>query len=63
MAGDFGFRALSYDVSMKAGEQGFLPALRNTPETTLFVADGYSCREQARQATGAPAPGDAAGNC
>jgi Fe-S oxidoreductase len=52
MAGDFGFRRKTYDVAMKSGEYSFLPALRRTPEDTLFLANGFSCREQARQVTG-----------
>jgi Fe-S oxidoreductase len=50
MAGDFGFRASTSDVAMKTGECAYLPALRDTD--TYFIANGYSCREQARQATG-----------
>jgi hypothetical protein len=50
MAGDFGFRAKTYDVSIGAAELGFLPALRDTPDDVHFVANGYSCREQGRQA-------------
>ncbi len=50
MAGDFGFRAKTYDVSIGVAELGFLPALRDTPDDVHFVANGYSCREQGRQA-------------
>jgi hypothetical protein len=34
------------------GERVLLPAVRNTPENTLIVSDGFSCREQIQQATG-----------
>lgn len=52
MAGSFGFEASHYEVSMAVGEQGVLPAARATPDSSLLVADGFSCREQIRQATG-----------
>jgi Fe-S oxidoreductase len=51
MAGAFGFERSHYDVSMKAGERALLPAVRAVDRTTLIVADGFSCREQVRQAT------------
>ena len=51
MAGGFGFMKESYDVSMKAGERVLLPAVRSAGDA-LVVADGFSCREQIRQATG-----------
>jgi FAD/FMN-containing dehydrogenase/Fe-S oxidoreductase len=47
MAGSFGFeRGQKYDVSMKIGEQGVLPAVRGAADDTLVLADGFSCREQ-----------------
>lgn len=53
MAGDFGFREKSYGVSLAAGEKGgFLPAVRDCPADSLLVANGFSCREQARQLCG-----------
>ncbi|HEY1371434.1 MAG TPA: FAD-linked oxidase C-terminal domain-containing protein [Candidatus Binatia bacterium] len=52
MAGSFGFEAGHYDVSMKIGEQSLLPAVRRAPADALVVADGFSCREQVRHATG-----------
>ena len=51
MAGGFGFMKESYEVSMKAGERVLLPAVRSAGDA-LVVADGFSCREQIRQATG-----------
>jgi FAD/FMN-containing dehydrogenase/Fe-S oxidoreductase len=50
MAGAFGFEAGShYDVSRTCGERALLPAVRAAEETTLIVADGFSCREQIAQ--------------
>jgi len=45
-AGSFGYEAGHYDLSMKIGEQGLLPAVRRAPADTLVLADGFSCREQ-----------------
>jgi Fe-S oxidoreductase len=45
-AGSFGYEAEHYDVSMRIGEQGLLPAVRKAPADTLVIADGFSCREQ-----------------
>ena len=53
MAGAFGFEAGEhYRVSMAAGERALLPAVRESDEGTLLVADGFSCREQIEQSTG-----------
>ena len=52
MAGSFGFEADKYDVSMACGERVLLPAVRAAAGSTLVVSDGFSCREQIRQATG-----------
>ena len=47
LAGSFGYeRGEHYEVSMKAGEQVLLPAVRSTPAETLVVASGFSCRQQ-----------------
>jgi hypothetical protein len=51
MAGSFGFEDGHYDVSQKIGELVLLPAVRRASEDTLIIADGFSCREQIRQAT------------
>ena len=48
MAGGFGFR--HYEVSVACAERVLLPAIKASPDTLL--ADGFSCREQIRQATG-----------
>ena len=52
MAGAFGFEASKYDVSQAIGERVLLPAVRQAAPDTLIVSDGFSCREQIRQATG-----------
>jgi Fe-S oxidoreductase len=51
MAGSFGFEAGHYQVSMNVGELVLLPAVRRAPKDALIIADGFSCREQIRQAT------------
>ncbi|HEY1232824.1 MAG TPA: FAD-linked oxidase C-terminal domain-containing protein [Candidatus Binatia bacterium] len=51
MAGSFGFEAGHYDISMNVGELVLLPEIRNASKETLIIADGFSCREQIRQAT------------
>ena len=51
MAGSFGFEAEHYDVSMQVGELVLLPAVRHADESTLIVADGFTCREQIAQTT------------
>ncbi len=51
MAGSFGFEADKYDISREIGERALLPAVREAPETTLIVADGFSCRTQIAQET------------
>jgi Fe-S oxidoreductase len=52
MAGYFGYeKGEHYDVSIKAGERVLLPAVRKAGDTTLIIADGFSCREQIEQET------------
>src|SRR6185436_8306130 len=52
MAGSFGFEAgQKYELSLQIAERKLLPAVRAAPDR-LLVADGFSCREQIRQATG-----------
>ncbi|GAB3405752.1 FAD-binding and (Fe-S)-binding domain-containing protein [Flindersiella endophytica] len=50
LAGNFGFEKGHYEVSMAAGERMLLPAVREAPEETAMLADGFSCRTQVRQA-------------
>jgi FAD/FMN-containing dehydrogenase/Fe-S oxidoreductase len=52
MAGAFGFEAEKFAVSQAIGERVLLPAVRAAAADTMIVADGFSCREQIRQATG-----------
>ena len=52
MAGSFGFEEEHYELSLKVGELSLLPAVRRASPETVIVADGFSCREQIRQATG-----------
>lgn len=52
MAGGFGFEEGDhYDVSVKCGERVLFPKLRETPDDTLIIADGFSCREQVSQSS------------
>ena len=51
MAGAFGYRRETYGISMRMAELDLLPAIRRAPEAVL-VADGTSCRQQIRDATG-----------
>ena len=53
MAGSFGFeRGEKYEVSCRIAEQQLLPAVREAPEDTWILADGFSCREQIAQLGG-----------
>ena len=52
MAGGVGFEKDKFKISQAIGERVLLPAVRLEPRETLIVADGFSCREQIRQATG-----------
>jgi len=52
MAGSFGFEADKFDVSVAIGERVLLPKVRSSADSTLIIADGFSCREQIFQATG-----------
>jgi Fe-S oxidoreductase len=51
MAGNFGYEAAHYDVSMRMAELALLPAVRNADPGTLIVADGTSCRHQIADGT------------
>jgi FAD/FMN-containing dehydrogenase/Fe-S oxidoreductase len=52
MAGSFGFERAHYEISMKIGERGVLPAVRAAQAGTLVVADGFSCATQIEQGAG-----------
>jgi Fe-S oxidoreductase len=51
LAGNFGFECGHYDVSVAAGEQVLLPAVRAAGPDTVVLADGFSCRTQIAQQT------------
>jgi Fe-S oxidoreductase len=50
LAGNFGMTADHRDVSLAIGEQVLLPAVRAAEDTSLILADGFSCRTQIQQA-------------
>jgi FAD/FMN-containing dehydrogenase/Fe-S oxidoreductase len=52
MAGAFGYEAEHYDVSMKIGELGVLPNMREAAPDTILVAAGTSCRHQIADGAG-----------
>ena len=52
LAGSFGFEAGHYDVAQAVGELVLLPAVRAADDSTLIIADGFSCREQIAHSTG-----------
>jgi hypothetical protein len=52
MTGYFGYeKGQHYEVSIKAGEQTLLPAVRQAEKSTVIISDGFSCREQIEQET------------
>jgi FAD/FMN-containing dehydrogenase/Fe-S oxidoreductase len=52
MAGSFGMEAEHYDLSMKIGELGVLPTMREAAADTLLAACGTSCRHQIAEGAG-----------
>ncbi|NNM32123.1 MAG: hypothetical protein HKO53_03615 [Gemmatimonadetes bacterium] len=52
MAGSFGYEAEHESVSMAMGEISLFPTVRRAPESSLVVANGFSCRAQIRDGTG-----------
>jgi FAD/FMN-containing dehydrogenase/Fe-S oxidoreductase len=50
LAGNFGMTPDHRDVSLAVGEQVLLPAVRGAADTTLILADGFSCRTQIQEA-------------
>ncbi|MFE6775372.1 FAD-binding and (Fe-S)-binding domain-containing protein [Streptomyces sp. NPDC057702] len=55
LAGNFGFEAGHYDVSVACAEESLLPAVRDRPADAEVLADGYSCRTQLHQLADHPA--------
>jgi Fe-S oxidoreductase len=52
LAGNFGFEQGHYDVSEACAERVLMPAVRDAPEETVVLADGFSCRTQIDQSHG-----------
>ncbi|WP_029113760.1 FAD-binding and (Fe-S)-binding domain-containing protein [Mycobacterium sp. URHB0044] len=48
-AGNFGFEAQHYGISMQVAQQSLAPALLNTDSDTAVLTDGFSCHMQVRQ--------------
>jgi FAD/FMN-containing dehydrogenase/Fe-S oxidoreductase len=48
VAGNFGFEASHYELSVRIAEQGLVPALRATPPDTPVLTDGFSCSMQVK---------------
>jgi Fe-S oxidoreductase len=51
LAGNFGFEAGHFDISVACAEEALLPALRDHPDASV-IADGFSCRLQVQQLAG-----------
>jgi FAD/FMN-containing dehydrogenase/Fe-S oxidoreductase len=49
LAGSWGFEQGHHEISMQCGEQALLPAVRETAEQTLVIANGFSCKTQIQQ--------------
>ncbi|WP_432057319.1 FAD-binding and (Fe-S)-binding domain-containing protein [Streptomyces sp. bgisy022] len=52
LAGNFGFEKGHYEVSTACAEEHLLPAVRDAPDGTVVLADGFSCRTQLEQLAG-----------
>jgi Fe-S oxidoreductase len=52
MAGAFGYEAEHYEMSLRIGELGVLPRMRDAGPETILAACGTSCRHQIAEATG-----------
>ncbi|MBD8079811.1 FAD-binding protein [Cellulosimicrobium arenosum] len=52
LAGNFGMQKGHYETSVAVAENALLPALRDAPEGSVYLADGFSCRTQADQLAG-----------
>ncbi|MFF7354334.1 FAD-binding and (Fe-S)-binding domain-containing protein [Streptomyces filipinensis] len=52
LAGNFGFEKGHFEVSKACAEEQLLPAVREAPERTVVLADGFSCRTQLEQLAG-----------
>jgi Fe-S oxidoreductase len=52
LAGNFGFEKGHYEVSAACAEDQLLPSVRDAPDGTVVLADGFSCRTQLEQLAG-----------
>ncbi|MFI0812549.1 FAD-binding and (Fe-S)-binding domain-containing protein [Streptomyces echinatus] len=52
LAGNFGFEKGHFEVSRACAEDQLLPSVRQAPEDTVILADGFSCRTQLEQLAG-----------
>ncbi|MDG9707548.1 FAD-binding and (Fe-S)-binding domain-containing protein [Streptomyces sp. DH10] len=52
LAGNFGFEKGHYEVSTACAEEHLLPSVRDAPDGTVILADGFSCRTQLEQLAG-----------
>ena len=52
MAGMWGTTGDHYPTSVAVAENSLLPALKDAPEGSIYLADGYSCRTQADDLAG-----------
>lgn len=52
MAGSFGYETEHFEISKAIAEDRLLPAIRETSDETLVVADGMSCRSQIEDLAG-----------
>jgi Fe-S oxidoreductase len=52
LAGNFGFEKGHYEVSTACAEEQLLPSVRDAPDGTVVLADGFSCRAQLEQLAG-----------
>ncbi|HEX8753571.1 MAG TPA: FAD-linked oxidase C-terminal domain-containing protein, partial [Solirubrobacterales bacterium] len=51
LAGSFGFEREHDEISREIGEQRLMPAVREAAESTILLADGFSCKTQIEQMT------------
>ncbi|WP_280217330.1 hypothetical protein [Nocardia neocaledoniensis] len=49
VAGNFGFEAEHFDMSMRVAEHSIVPALRRAGEEAVVLTDGFSCSMQVSQ--------------
>jgi FAD/FMN-containing dehydrogenase/Fe-S oxidoreductase len=51
LAGSFGFERSHHEISVQIGEQRLMPAVRDAGESTVVIADGFSCKTQIAELT------------